>query len=212
MTVITFKRKLEERASAARVVVTTAEITQLEKYFALLSRWSARMNLTALPLLDLPDKTIDRLFIEPLAAARYVPKSPITWVDIGSGGGSPAIPLKVLRKQARLTMVESKGRKAAFLREVVRTLELGGTTVQNARFEALCGPAAPTLTVDLMTIRAVRVDDELLALSRSALRPDGELLLFESEQPTGPSPDRFKRLRTVQLTETPAFLTVLKAI
>jgi 16S rRNA (guanine527-N7)-methyltransferase len=192
--------------------VTTAEIEKLEIYFNLLIRWSARMNLTALALDGLPDKTLDRLFIEPLGAARYVVKSPIAWLDIGSGGGSPAIPLKVLRKQARLTMVESKARKAAFLREVVRALELRGADVQNSRFEELSDPRSASAVVDLVTVRAVKADDELLALCRAALRLDGELMLFQAEAGTGPAPVGFKRLKTVQLTETPAYLDVLKAI
>ena len=208
----TFRQKLADRAAAARVGVTSAEISQLEQYFDLLTRWSARMNLTALPLAGLPDKTIDRLFVEPLAAARYVAKSPLAWVDVGSGGGSPAIPLKVLRRHARLTMVESKGRKAAFLREAVRTLELKGADVQNLRFEVLCDPSAPKISADLVTVRAVRADDDLLALCRAVLRPDGELLLFQSDEVSGPAPSNFKRLRTVQLTEAPAFLDILKAI
>lgn len=212
MNSVTFKRRLADRAVAARVVVTMAEIGQLEKYFDLLARWSARMNLTALPLEGLPEKTIDRLFIEPLAAARWVPKSPIAWLDIGSGGGSPAIPLKVLRKQARLTMVESKGRKAAFLREAIRTLELRGTDVQNARLEALCEASAPKISSDLVTVRAVKVDSELIALCRTALRAGGELLLFQAEDPRSEAPEGFKRLRTVQLTGAPSFLDVLKAV
>ncbi|HEX3704886.1 MAG TPA: 16S rRNA (guanine(527)-N(7))-methyltransferase RsmG [Vicinamibacterales bacterium] len=200
-------KRLAERAAAARVAVTAAEILQLEVYFALLKRWSARMNLTALPLEGPPDATIDRLFIEPLAAARYVPKSPIAWVDVGSGGGSPAIPLRVLRHQARLTMVESKGRKAAFLREAVRVLDLHGAEVQGDRFEDLPG----TGEADLVTVRAVRVDLEMLQLCRAALRPGGGLLLFQSA-PIEADVQGFKRLRSVQLTGTPAFLDILKAI
>lgn len=205
---IDFAKMLAERAAAARVALTTAEILQLETYFALLKRWSARMNLTALPLDGAPSETIDRLFIEPLAAARYVAKSPLAWIDVGSGGGSPAIPLKVLRKQARLTMVESKGRKAAFLREAVRTLELRGTDVQSVRFEEL---SQGVDAADLITMRAVRADAEMLAICRGLLRQDGEMLLFQSAPVSADIPG-FKRLRTVQLTEAPAFLDILKAI
>ncbi len=202
-----FDKKLAERAAVARVALTTSEISQLEAYFGLLKRWSARMNLTALPLDGPPDQTIDRLFIEPLAAARYVQKSPLDWIDIGSGGGSPAIPLKVVRKQARLTMVESKGRKAAFLREAVRTLDLRATDVQSVRFEELHKVDA----ADLITIRAVRADAELLALCRGALRTDGEILLFQSAPLSADVPG-FKHLRAVKLTDAPAFLDVLRPV
>jgi 16S rRNA (guanine527-N7)-methyltransferase len=207
-----FQRAVAARAAAARVVVTAAEIEKLETYFNLLVRWSVRMNLTALPLDGLPDKTLDRLFIEPLAAARYVPRSAVAWLDVGSGGGSPAVPLKVLRGQARLTMVESKARKAAFLREVVRTLELAGTDVQNVRFEEWSDSASPKPVLDLVTVRGVRADDDLLALCRLALRSDGDLLLFQSESVSGAAPAGFRRVKTVQLTETPAYLDVLKAV
>lgn len=204
-----FRKKLAVRAAAARVVVSSAEMRQLESYFTLLKRWSARMNLTALPLEGPPDHAVDRLFIEPLAAARYVSKSPLIWIDVGSGGGSPAIPLKVLRPQAKLTMVESKGRKAAFLREAARALELRATDVQSVRFEALPNTGA---VADMITLRAVRADDELLALCRNALRADGELLLFHSAPVSSESIPGFKRLRNVQLTEAPAYLDVFKAV
>lgn len=212
MSEVAFKRKLADRAGLARVVVTASEVDQLERYYDLLSRWNARMNLTALPLQGLSDQTIDRLFIEPLAAARYVSKFPIRWVDVGSGGGSPAIPLKILRNQARLMMVESRGRKAAFLREAVRMLELNGTEVQHARFEELFEPLAPKIMADVLTVRAVRADDNLLDLCRLALRFEGELLLFQSEEIDSKTPRGFKRLQTVQLTGTPSFLDVLKAV
>ena len=204
-----FGKKLVERAAAARVVVSINEAQQLESYFALLKRWSARMNLTALPLEGPPDHAVDRLFIEPLAAARYVSKSPLTWIDVGSGGGSPAIPLKVLRPQAKLTMVESKGRKAAFLREAVRTLGLRGTDVQSMRFEEFQEAGG---VADMITLRAVRADEGLLALCRSALRADGELLLFHSSAASAGPSQGFKRLRSVQLTEAPAYLDILKAV
>ena len=182
----------------------------MESYFALLKRWSARMNLTALPLDGPPDATIDRLFIEPLAAARYVPNSPLTWMDVGSGGGSPAIPLKLLRPQAKLTMVESKGRKAAFLREAIRTLELSGAEVQAVRFEEL---ADSPPVANLLTLRAVRTDAGLLSACRSALDNGGQLLLFHSvDSSPSDSISRFKLLKTVPLTKAPAYLSVLKAV
>lgn len=214
MSATIFHQRLTDRAVAARVVVTSAEIEQLDAYFALLTRWNARMNLTSLPLDGMPDRTLDRLFIEPLAAARYVSAAPLAWVDVGSGGGSPAIPLKIVRKQARLTMVESKARKAAFLREAARTLELAATDVQNLRFEDLFeGSGSRVLEADLITVRAVSVDEALSQRCRQLLRTGGELLLFQSHAgAAGAIPSGFKRVRTVQLTDTSAYLDVLKAI
>ena len=116
--------------------------------------------------------------LTPLAAARFVVDSPIVWFDFGSGGGSPAIPLKIVRPEAWLTMVESKVRKAAFLREAVRTLGLENASVENARFEDIAARASTAGTADLATVRAVKTDKELFRASRALLRAGGTLMLF----------------------------------
>ena len=97
----------------------------MHAYFELLRKWNRKVSLTALPVEDAGDEAIDRLLIEPVLATKYLPKSDATALDIGSGGGSPAIPMKLAAPGISLRMVESKTRKAAFLREVVRTLESG---------------------------------------------------------------------------------------
>jgi 16S rRNA (guanine527-N7)-methyltransferase len=159
--------------------VTAAEIGQIETYYRLLTRWNRTINLTALRLDAIADGTIDRLLIEPLAAARSVQDSPGRWIDLGSGGGSPAIPLKIVRPQLMLTMVEARERKAAFLREAARGLGLSGVDVLNERFEALPNhrPDFAGLYA-LVTVRAVRVDMSLVSLCRWLLAPGGRLFLF----------------------------------
>ena len=201
------------RARAAGVIVpTTSELAQLQAYFELLERWNQRINLTALPLGGAADGTIDRLFVEPLAAAAHVPTDSITWIDVGSGGGSPAIPLKIVRPAARLTMVESRERKSAFLREAVRALELRDVDVYEGRFEALIESLGSSPPVDLLTIRAVRVDVALFQLCRRALTKGGRLLLFQSASIGSVQlAAGLKRRETVQLTDTPAYLDILEA-
>ena len=174
-----FRERLAERAATLRIPLAEAEIEKLETYFDLLKRWNAKINLTALPLDGLPvEQSVERLFVEPLSAARFFPESALGWIDVGSGGGSPAIPLKVVRPAAKLTMVESRTRKAAFLREVVRTLNLADADVQSARFEDLESPDL----ADIVTVRAVRVDAPLLAACHRVLRCGGKLMLFQSAQ------------------------------
>src|SRR5207237_927848 len=132
-----FRDRVVKRAKKAAVTVAEELIEPLETYYRLLARWNDKINLTALPLRELADEAVDRLLIEPLAAARFVPDAPVQWFDLGSGGGSPAIPLKLARPAVWLTMIEGKARKAAFLREAVRALALEGAAVENDRFEAV---------------------------------------------------------------------------
>ena len=175
MTSREFRECLSRRARKARVRTPEEVFAPLETYYRLLAQWNVKINLTALPLKPPTDATFDRLFIEPLLAAELIPDVPGTWFDLGSGGGSPALPLKMVRPSLSLTLVESKTRKAAFLREVIRALKLAGTEVANMRFQELPTPAP---AADLVTVRAVRADRTLLDESARLLRVGGHLLFF----------------------------------
>jgi 16S rRNA (guanine527-N7)-methyltransferase len=99
-------------------------------------------------------------------------------VDIGSGGGSPAIPLRVCLPGVRAILVEVKVRKAAFLREVIRQLALENVEVENRRFEELLARTELHETIDLVTIRAVRGDRRLWMAVQGFLRPGGQVFWF----------------------------------
>jgi 16S rRNA (guanine527-N7)-methyltransferase len=169
---------LLERSEWAGVEVSDGAIEELGRYFELIAKWNATINLTALPLEPPTATTVDRLFIEPLAAARVFPRGPLVWFDVGSGGGSPAIPLKILYPEASLTMVETKARKAAFLREAVRLLALSQAFVENARFE-VTAEARPAST-QLVTSRAVKLDEVFASSACRLLSSRGQLLAFRS--------------------------------
>jgi 16S rRNA (guanine527-N7)-methyltransferase len=184
----------------------------LEAYYRLLAQWNAKINLTALPLDPPTDETFDRLLIEPLAAApRLVwgqagvrPQSwPGVWLDLGSGGGSPAIPIQVARPALTLTMIESKARKAAFLREAIRIVGLSNTTVLNERFEAVAQMAQYANTADFITVRAVKADAALFDTAGQLLNRTGQLYLFRPGHDPSPDPAGFARVSTVQLTDAP---------
>ena len=172
------REKLAKRASKAGLALSEASIEGLIAYFELLQKWNRKVSLTSLPVEGEGDEAIDRLLLEPVIAARFLAKPDSEVLDIGSGGGSPAIPLKITAPETALRMVESKTRKAAFLREVVRTLDLDRTSVDAVRFEELL--ARPTLhdAFDVVTMRAVRVDRKTLAQVQSFIKHGGVLFLF----------------------------------
>lgn len=199
MTSREFHERLSRRARKANVSLTAPVVDRLEAYYRLLARWNTKVNLTALQLEELTDQAVDRLLVEPLAAARFVLDSPLVWFDLGSGGGSPAIPLKIVRPAARLIMVESKVRKAAFLREAVRMLGLENTSVEHARFEDIAARTSVTGTAELVTVRAVKTDKVLFGASRALLREGGRLVLFGSSGTTIAAPPGFQILEAVKL-------------
>ena len=152
---------------------------KLEIYYQLLTKWNAKINLTAFKLTPEGDEAaIDRLLIEPVLAARYVAENARTLLDAGSGGGSPAIPLKLASDNLHLRMVEVKTRKAVFLREAVRALGLRDAEVETSRFEELLPRAELHEALDLVSIRAVRIETRTLLTLQAFLRTGGKLLLF----------------------------------
>jgi len=174
--------------------VKAVEKTALYSYFRILAHWNSTINLTALPLDNPTDQTFDRLMIEPLVAATFVENAAQQWLDVGSGGGSPGIPMKIARPLLRLTMIEAKARKAAFLREAARALGLSDTTVENVRFESIT-LAQP---VDLITIRAVRLDEAFFTATRKLLAQTGRLFVFHAQDSTIPD----HGLKRIQATPT----------
>ena len=167
--------RIKRRAHRVRLEPSEDLVERLCTYVDVLRHWNERMNLTAL---DDRERGLDRLIIEPLMAAERLPTGRGRMVDIGSGGGSPAIPMKLAAPGLHLLMVEAKVRKAAFLREVCRQLELEGTAVETCRYEALLTRADLHEAHDVLTLRAVRVEGRLLRGLQAFVKPGGHLLLF----------------------------------
>lgn len=182
-----WRKRISRRARRTSLEPSADQIALHAEYLTLLSAWNARMNLTAL---DDRDEAVDRLILEPVAAARVLQGADAI-IDIGSGGGSPAIPLKVQLPQASLCMVESKIRKGAFLREAVRKLALSNVRVESRRFEELLTDASIHECCDVVTIRAVRVQLSTLIATQAFLKPGGRLALFrgpgEAQLPVVPT-------------------------
>ena len=210
MTSLEFRDRLARRARRAKAPLTIPMLDPLEAYLRLLTQWNAKINLTSLPLDPPTDETFDRLLVEPIAASKRVEDTSAKWMDLGSGGGSPAVPLKIARPSVSLTMVESRERKSAFLREAVRVLELADALVVTARFEELATNPHFRSGYDLLTVRAVKADAELYRTAAELLHPGGKLLMFRPAHTASPDPDGFHQIETVRLIDEPAsFLTVL---
>ncbi|MBI2220452.1 MAG: class I SAM-dependent methyltransferase [Acidobacteria bacterium] len=212
MTQKEFGQRLARRAKRAGLTLNGDLPSRLWTYFDLLFRWNAKINLTSLTP-DAPDEAVDRLLIEPLVAARHVGNGDARAIDIGSGGGSPGIPLMLAASQIRLVMVESKARKSAFLREALRQLGAGGS-VETARFEELLSRPEFHETFDLLTLRAVRTDARTLAGLQAFVRPAGRLFLFGGPMGDGQPPWLVPPLRwkeTLPLT-VESVLTVLEKL
>jgi 16S rRNA (guanine527-N7)-methyltransferase len=143
-------------------------------YLALLLRWNRTYNLTAIR--D-PDEMVTRHLLDSLAMHAYV--QPGALADLGTGPGLPGIPLAIVRPDLQVTLVESNGKKARFLREAVRQLKLGNARVAEARAEAVDEPGAYAQ----ITARALDTLAGILEVGGHLLAPHGRLLAMKGMNP-----------------------------
>ncbi len=199
-----FRGRLSRRARRAGVALSPDLTKGLEIYYRLLASWNRKINLTGMDLSVPSNEAFDRLLIEPLVAAGHCDSSVSRMLDVGSGGGSPAIPMALALVGTRLVMVEPKVRKSVFLVEATRELGLARAEVVNARVEELLTKPAMHEAEDLVTIRAVRLDTRLLVTLQALLKPNGWMFLFrgpgnQTHESVGP---QFTWLATYPLLES----------
>jgi len=117
-----------------QLTATYKQVQQIQQYIAVLLKWNDKINLTAIR--D-PREILYRHFCESMYATAAVPVENGRLADVGSGGGFPGIPIKILRPDLHVFLIESNVKKATFLAEVARDLELADLRVLVNRFEDL---------------------------------------------------------------------------
>jgi 16S rRNA (guanine527-N7)-methyltransferase len=145
---------------------------QFSAYFDLLQRWNARLNLTAIRN---PEDALRRHFVECIFCAQNLPTGIETLLDYGSGGGFPGIPIALCRPEVRVTLAESQGKKASFLREAVRSLKIGAQ-VYAGRVEDM----EPERRFDAVAMRAVEKMQVALGSAAARVADSGWLVLLVS--------------------------------
>jgi len=151
------------------------QLDQIACYLDLLLRWNARVNLTAVRE---QEKIVTRHFGESLFAARHLfpdqPRLPGPHlIDLGAGAGFPGLAIKIWAPMIQLTLIESKHKKVAFLREVIRALSFTDAEVLAGRAEDFSGPRA-----DVVTVRAVERFERILPIASRLTRLGGRVALL----------------------------------
>ena len=146
----------------------------LLEYISLLDRWNRAYNLTAVR--D-PRQMLTRHLLDSLAMHPFVGASPLA--DLGTGPGLPGIPLAIAWPGLAVSLVESNGKKARFLREAVRTLGLSDARVLESRAEAVDEPSHYAV----VTARALDRLAGIIAVGGHLLAPAGRLLAMKGQRP-----------------------------
>jgi 16S rRNA (guanine527-N7)-methyltransferase len=162
-----------ERLGLAEIAAPVAD--RLTAYGNLLLRWNTRLSLTAIRE---PAELIERHLMEGVFAAAHHPDA-VTALDFGSGTGIPGIPIALCRSSIHVTLAESQRKKAAFLQEALRTLQLEAT-VHASRAELL-----PAGSFDAVWMRAVDRSSSMLTVAASLIGAAGALCLLGTSTPPG---------------------------
>lgn len=127
------------------------QYNQFYKYMNLLIEWNKKINLTA--IIE-PKEIILKHFVDSLAVAKYIEKNQRV-ADVGTGAGFPGIPLKIYRKDLKITLIDSLNKRLNFLNEVISELELKEIVTVHGRAEELGHNKEYREKFDIVTSRAV---------------------------------------------------------
>lgn len=159
--------------------LSTAEIDLFGKYLDMLIKWNRSQRLVGSA--D-PGWIVQHLFLDSLLFLRILPPEARRILDLGSGAGLPGIPLKIVRNDADLTLLESRRKRASFLSTVVRELKLRDIRVMNARLEDVATELAGQF--DAVVMRCTGKFGDLAAPAAQLLGPSG---LIVASGPPGES-------------------------
>jgi 16S rRNA (guanine527-N7)-methyltransferase len=190
--VSTYREFVELELHNFQIELPQAQRFALAAYCDEVDRWNRRINLTGLTGADL----VRRLVAEPVWIASQLPLAG-SLTDIGSGNGSPAIPIQIVHPFETCRLIEARVKRAAFLRHLTARLNLCNVEVHRDRFEDI----APALgKTDWITLQAVALSDKLIDSIRLIAGPTTTVVWITSPGTHGSLNPR--RTLTVPITGT----------
>src|SRR5260221_4980251 len=166
------KQAIERAAGEFTLALSNSQVEQIQQYTKILWAWNDKVNLTAIR--D-PLEVLYRHFCESMFGAALLPMENCRLADVGTGGGFPGLPLKIIRPDLQLFLVESNVKKATFLAEVIRELGLTSARVLVSRYEELGEEVAP---LDVVCSRALGNFPNFLAWAASSRVAAKQVLLW----------------------------------
>ena len=165
------KELLRKGLDEAGISCSESQVSAFMVFLKELKKWNRTYNLSALKT----DKDIIiKHFIDSLLYLKAVPDRPLRIADVGAGAGFPGIPIKIVRPEVNMTLIEPTGKKASFQRHMIRVLGLSGINVMEMRVEEIGKDEAP---FDIIVSRATFSLEEFLKMACPYINEDGLLIV-----------------------------------
>ncbi|MCK9574396.1 MAG: 16S rRNA (guanine(527)-N(7))-methyltransferase RsmG [Clostridia bacterium] len=158
------------------IEVNEEMLTQFENYYNLLIEWNNKFNLTAITE---KSEVLDKHFIDSILPYKHIPFG-ATMCDIGSGAGFPALPIKIIRPDIKLLLVDSLNKRVKFLEEIVRALNLKNIKCVHARAEDLATKTEYREQFDMCIARAVAKLKTLSEYCLPFVKVGGKFIAYKS--------------------------------
>lgn len=174
---IAFEEELKHIFSDYGLEVTDHQAEQFHTYYKLLLLWNKQFNLTTITT---QNNVIVKHFLDSVLIANKL-KPNAKLLDIGTGAGFPSIPIKIMRPDVNMCLVDSLKKRTVFLKEVIKTLQLEGVLVLHARAEELAIKPAHREQYDYVTARAVAKLNTLLEYAAPFLAIKGNVIAYKAK-------------------------------
>jgi 16S rRNA (guanine527-N7)-methyltransferase len=185
---VTPREILRTGAEEFGIALTFEQINSLFIYLAELKKWNRKINLTTIT--EDRDVVIKHVLDSLSYLKGFTPAPGLRLLDMGSGAGFPALPLKIASPEIVVTLVESAKKKASFLRHIMRTLRLTGTEIIDKRTEEL--PGSLCAVFDVVTARAFADMEKALSSGVPFLKQGGLMVLSRGPEEAIAEPELAK--------------------
>ncbi len=157
------------------IAISTGQIMQFARHAELLVAWNHKINLTAITE---PEQIAIKHYLDVLAALPHIPED-VELLDIGTGGGFPGIPLKIMRPSQPMILIDSIRKKISFIKEVIRSLTLDRIQAIHIRAEELAQQDAQRNRYGVVISRAVAHLPAIVRIAEPLLAPDGRIIALK---------------------------------
>ena len=146
-----FVKKINDYLVEIQIELTDKQLTQFYNYMNLLIEWNRKINLTT--IIE-PEEIILKHFVDSIIISKYI-ENDLKVIDVGTGAGFPGIPLKIIRGDLDIVLLDSLNKRINFLNEVIKVLQLKNVYSIHARVEEFAKNKKYRESFDIVTSRAV---------------------------------------------------------
>jgi len=164
-------KKIQNWFKEKGIIIPSDFIDKAELYNDLITSWSARMNIVSKNDLGF---LLERHILDSLTPINFIPEAG-RLIDIGSGGGFPAVPIALIRPRLEITLLESQHKKILFLKEIQRRLELKNISIVESRLEKF----ESDIPFDVATVRALPQWENYIQRIKDILAASGKIIYYE---------------------------------